>query len=115
MHGETHVLLLIPASFQVSDTAHDIVILEQIAVVNDYLMGQIPTRFQMNLSDCVVLYLFHINASFDGIWKLSIIFIRFPLPPVINAVSKMRFASVGIDVVFICDDTDSTKCQFDFP
>ena len=27
----------------------------------------------------------------------------------------MRFASVEIDVVFICDDTDSTKCQFAFP
>ena len=37
MHGETHVLLLIPDSVQVSDTAHDNVIFGQISVVNDYL------------------------------------------------------------------------------
>ena len=42
MHGETHVLLLIPDSVQVSDTAHDIVILGQIPVVNDYLMTADP-------------------------------------------------------------------------
>ena len=69
----------------------------------------------MILSSRMVLYAFHINASFDSIWKLSIIFIRFPRPPIINAVSKMRFAPVEIDVVFIRDDTDSTKCRFGVP